>query len=114
MCFAVPSARVHQQPVFSRRRIFSIQPYFALYDKQSSLLLLTSTLWLMWHCKLMLMGCRARSFREAVLPVVEALVSSQWFAALPGPARVTTLDTVVCSMVGLFACGRASKKPRGR
>ena len=32
-------------------------------------------------------------------PVVEALVSSPWFAALPGPARVITLDTVLCSMV---------------
>ena len=40
-----------------------------------------------------------RSFHEAVRPVVEALVSSQWFAALPGPARMITLDTVLCSMV---------------
>ena len=44
----------------------------------------------------MLLRC---SFQEAVRPVVEALVSSHWFAALPGPARVITLDTVLRCMV---------------
>ena len=40
----------------------------------------------------------ARRFRVSVRPLLEALVRSPGFAALPGPARVLVVDDVVSSM----------------